>query len=169
MLERKNEEKAKSYVGFIRGPINKEECEPSKKNILEMKKTQEEDYKRDIYQRIFSTFRYQRSFNNCEGNNRREDRDQPRHEFKRTTSQIRSFTPKYQNLFHGYCFNCTKFGHKVVDCRAYVRSDNYVAPHNIESYKCHNYGHIAQNCRSMIDPSMKQNIDVRYMKVWRRK
>jgi hypothetical protein len=35
-----------------------------------MKKTQEEDYKRDIYQRRPSTFRYQRSFNHCEGNNK---------------------------------------------------------------------------------------------------
>jgi hypothetical protein len=41
-----------------------------------------------------------------------------------------------------------------------------VAPHNIECYKFHNYGHIAQNCRSMIEPPMKENIDVRYMKVW---
>ena len=46
-------------------------------------------------------------------------------------------------------------GHKVVDCRAYGRSDTYVDPHNIECYKCHNYGHIAQNFRIMIEPSMK--------------
>jgi hypothetical protein len=67
LLERKIEEKAKSYVEFIRGSIKKEYCKPSKENIPEMKKTQEEYYRRDIYQIIPSTFRYQRSFNHCEG------------------------------------------------------------------------------------------------------
>jgi hypothetical protein len=47
--------------------------------------------------------------------------------------------------------------------------DAYVAPHNIECYKFHNYGHIAQNCRSMIEPFMKEDIDVRYIKVWKGK
>jgi hypothetical protein len=53
----------------------------------------------------------------------------------------------------------TKFGHKVADCRDYKRNvqavNSYVAPHNIECYKFHNYGHIASACRSMIDTSMK--------------
>jgi hypothetical protein len=43
-----------------------------------------------------------------------------------------------------------------------------VDPHNIEYYKCHKYGHIAQNCRSVIKPPMKQNIDDRYKKDWKR-
>jgi hypothetical protein len=47
--------------------------------------------------------------------------------------------------------------------------DVYVPPYNIECYKCHNYGHIAHDCRSMMKPSMKENIDIRYNKVWRRK
>jgi hypothetical protein len=44
-----------------------------------------------------------------------------------------------------------------------------VAPHNIECYKCHNYGHMAHDCRSMIDTSMIENNDIRYKKVWKRK
>jgi hypothetical protein len=45
----------------------------------------------------------------------------------------------------------------------------YVAPRNIECYKCHKYGHIVHVCRSMIDTSMKENIDIIYKKVWIRK
>jgi hypothetical protein len=44
-----------------------------------------------------------------------------------------------------------------------------VAPHNIKCYKCHNYRHIASDCRSMVDTSMKNNTDIRYKKVWIRK
>jgi ATP-dependent protease HslVU (ClpYQ) ATPase subunit len=43
-----------------------------------------------------------------------------------------------------------------------------VSPHNIECYKFHNYGHIAQNCRSVVNPPMKENIDDRYKKAWKR-
>jgi hypothetical protein len=134
-----------------------------------VQRTREEDYRRDEYQRRPYTFRQQRSFNLDDGINRREYRDQPRHEFRRTTSQRRSFTPRYQNLFYGYCFNCTNFGHKAIDCKAYGRSDTYVDPHNIECYKCHNYGHIYRNYRRIINPSMKENINIRYMKVWIKK
>jgi hypothetical protein len=44
-----------------------------------------------------------------------------------------------------------------------------VAPHNIECYKCHNYGHIAFDCRSMMDTSLRNKIDIIYKKVWKRK
>jgi hypothetical protein len=86
LLERKNEEKDKSYVEVIKDSIKKEECEPSNKNIAEMKKNQEEDYIIDEYQRIHLTFENQRSINNYEGNNRREYCDQPRNDFRRTAS-----------------------------------------------------------------------------------
>jgi hypothetical protein len=45
----------------------------------------------------------------------------------------------------------------------------YVAPHNIEYYTCHNYGHIASDFRIMIDTSLKENTDINYKKVWIRK
>jgi hypothetical protein len=94
------------------------------------------------------------------------------HEFRRNTSQIRSFSPRYQSLFYGYCFTCNKFGHKVVDCRAYGRKGQernvYVDPYNIECYKYHNYGHITCDCRSMMDTSMKENTDIRCKTGWKR-
>jgi len=44
-----------------------------------------------------------------------------------------------------------------------------VAPHNIKFYKLHNYGHIDRDCRSMMDTSIKDKIDIRYKKVWKTK
>jgi hypothetical protein len=101
------------------------------------------------------------------------DHDHSRQKFRRTMPQRRSFTPRYANLFYGHCFYYTNFGHKVVgcrDCKRNVQARNaYVAACNIECYKFHNYGHIASDCRSMINTSMKDNTDIRYKKVWIRK
>jgi hypothetical protein len=110
-------------------------------------------------------FKPQRRFNH--------DHDQSRKKFIRTTPQRRSFTPRYANLFYGNCFYYTNFGHKVVDCMDYKRNvrarSAYVVTRSIECYKCHNYRHIANDCRIMIDTSMKENTDIRYKKVWIRK
>ena len=145
------ETKQRSYVEFFKGRNHsQQESERNEYNIP-------------------STFRKQIIFNHDEGINRREDHDQPRHGFRRTTQQKISFTPKYVNFFYGHFFYCTYFGHKVANCSDYKRNvqeiNAYVAPRNIECYKCHNYGHIACNCRSVIDTSMKENTDIRYKKV----
>jgi hypothetical protein len=154
--ERKNEEKPKTYVEVIKIFMKKEECKPLNKNIPEVQKTQEEDYKRTS-----STFTPQR--------NLIDDHDQPRKEFIRTKPKIRSFIPRYVNLFYGHCFYCTNFGHKVANCRAYGRNVQarkaYLAPYDIECYKCHNYGHIAHDYRSKMDTSMKENNDIKYNKL----
>jgi hypothetical protein len=44
-----------------------------------------------------------------------------------------------------------------------------VAPHNIECYKCHKYGHIARNCRRITTSSIKKEINIRYTNIWKRK
>jgi hypothetical protein len=150
-LEKKNEENKEIYVEVIKGRNHGQ---------LESKKTIE-----DTSSIIPSMFNPQRSFNH--------DHDQLRKKFRRTTPQRRSFTPRYENLFYGHCFNCTKFGHKVAYCRDYKRNVQedcaYVVARNIKCYKFHNYGHISSGCRSMINNSMKENTDIRYNKVWIRK
>jgi hypothetical protein len=168
-LEGESEENPKSYEEVIKGYIKKEECNPLKKNISKGHKTQEEEYKRNGHQRIPFTFIQPRSFTHNEGVNKIEDHDQPKHDFKRTIAQRRSSTPRYVNLFYGHFFYCTNFGHKVANCRTYGRNvqvrNDYVAPHNIECYKCQNYGHIAHNCKSTKIPSMKREIDILYTKI----
>jgi hypothetical protein len=150
-LGKKNEENRKSYAEVLKG---RNHGQPKSKKTIE-----------DTSSRRPSMFKPQRSFNH--------DHDQSRKNFRRTTPQRISFTPMYANLFYGHCFYFTNFGHKVADCRDYKRSvqaiNDYVAPRNIESYKCHNYGHIASDCRSMIDTSMKDSIDIRCKKMWIRK
>jgi hypothetical protein len=42
-------------------------------------------------------------------------------------------------------------------------------PHmTLNVYKCHNYGYIAHDCRSIMDIYLVKNIDIRYKKVWKR-
>jgi hypothetical protein len=151
LLEKKNEENIKIYVEVIKGRNHGQ---------LESKKTIEDTSPRRPY--LFNT---QRILNH--------DHDHSRQKFRRTTPKTRSFTPRYANCFYGHCFYCTNFGNKVANCRDYKRNvqarSAYVATRNIECYKFHNYGHIASDCRSMIDTSMKENIDIRYTKVCIRK
>jgi hypothetical protein len=151
LLEKKNEENRKSFSEVLKG---RNHGQPESKKTIE-----------DTSSRRPSMFKKQRSFNH--------DHDQSRQKIRRTTPQRRSFTPRYTNLFYVHYFYCTKFGHKVADCRDSKRNvqelSAYVAARNIECYKCDNYGHIANDCRSMIDTSMKKNIDIRYNKVWIRK
>jgi hypothetical protein len=151
LIEKKNEENIKSYEEAFEG---KNHGQPESKKTIE-----------DTSSIRPSMFKKQRSFNH--------DHEKSRKKFKRTTPQRRSFTPRHENLFYGHFFCCTNFGHKVADCRDYKRNvqarNFYVASHNIECYKCHNYGNIATDCRSMIDTFMKENIDIKYKKVWIRK
>jgi hypothetical protein len=97
LLEKKNGENRKSYAEVLK----ERNCgQPEYKKTIE-----------DISSRRPSVFNPQRIFNH--------DHDQSRHKFIGTTTQIRSFTPKYANFFYCHCFYCTNFGHKVANCRDY--------------------------------------------------
>jgi hypothetical protein len=134
LLEKKNEETRKSYVEVLKG---RNHGQPESKKTIE-----------DSYSKIPSMFKPQRSFNH--------DHDQSRKKIIRTTPHRRSFTPRYAKKNYGHYFYFTNFGHNVAYCRDYKRNvqarNAYVSPRNIECYKCHNYGHIASDCRSIVLP-----------------
>ncbi|KAJ8619228.1 hypothetical protein MRB53_015414 [Persea americana] len=58
-------------------------------------------------------------------------------------------------IFHGYCFYCNKYGHKMMDCRFNIKPSigvtrnpfQILASHNVECHKGYNYGHLARDCR----------------------
>jgi hypothetical protein len=80
---------------------------------------------------------------------------------------------RYQNFFHGYCFYCSNFGHKIANCQIKFRDMQLRRSRNkqslqhrtkqpmsrqsctnhfdllnneLECYNCHNFGHKAANC-----------------------
>ena len=97
------------------------------------------------------------------------------HPSRRNSRQLqRSFIKTNPHIFLGYCFACSNFGHKAMNCRAYERKSlkvknynlkdnqtvhqvkrrtyNSFAPlqeRNLECFNCHNYGHKSSNLRLM--------------------
>ena len=46
----------------------------------------------------------------------------PPSKLKKETTTRWNQSPKYENGFNGYCFSCSNFGHKAMDCRLYEKS-----------------------------------------------
>jgi hypothetical protein len=109
--------------------------------------------------------------------------DMPQEEegFIRAPPFIISSTTRYQTIFFGLCYACNNFGHKVVNCRANNKNNNYFESHTqrgysrrpsetqrrsynrfeslsteVECYKCNNFGHMAKNCRMIVPPKEPQ-------------
>jgi hypothetical protein len=100
---------------------------------------------------------------------------------------------RYPHIFFGYCFACSNFRHKAMNCRAYRRKDLKVKNYNLkdkqavnrvkrrnynsfaplqegdlECFRCHNYGHKAINCRLM-EVSEQPKFIREQKKLWREK
>ena len=57
--------------------------------------------------------------------------------YRRSTTTGIPSTSKYQNIFFGICYSCNNFGHKAINCRAYVRGRNTWNINGYENFKNH--------------------------------
>ena len=76
-------------------------------------------------------------------NNQNSKKSSPIKKEYKTTSQI-FYRNRYPHIFFGYCFACSNFGHKTINCRAYGKknlSKNYNFKNNqtIDQVKNINY------------------------------
>ena len=116
--------------------------------------------------------------------------------FRRPFSQRQSIS-RYQNFFYGYCFCCSEFGHKAMDCQFNLKNlykrfqnshqkvshppeerrinNNSNNPYNHlydepECYICHNFGHKASDCRlKFYDLEQQNSQSTENDKVWKKK
>ena len=49
------------------------------------------------------------------------------------TNPRKVYQNKYPHIFLGYCFACSNFGHKAMNCRAYERKSLKVKNYNIKN------------------------------------
>ena len=72
----------------------------------------------------------------------------------RPPMRIQSTNFRSISHFHGYCFKCNTYGHKMMTCKFNLRPRNFVNRNSfdalmmypIECFICHNFGHLARNC-----------------------
>jgi hypothetical protein len=62
------------------------------------------------------------------------DRPQEEEGFTREPPFRRSSTRRYQTIFFCLCYACNNFGHKVVNCRANNKNNNYFESHTQRGY-----------------------------------
>jgi hypothetical protein len=60
-------------------------------------------------------------------------------------------TPKqrYESVFHGHCYSCNGYGHKVFECRSYERRYNGRFHNTMRCWRCDQVGHIVVHCNTM--------------------
>ena len=88
----------RSYAEIVRKSAKKKVSEPLKEDMQKpkMKKNEEDKY----------TWRKSSTTHN--------------NAIRRLASSRRPPMPRYDNLFLGLCYACNNYGHKAIDCRAYI-------------------------------------------------
>ncbi|KAJ8636686.1 hypothetical protein MRB53_010953 [Persea americana] len=78
----------------------------------------------------------------------------PQQQNFRPPMRIQSTNFRSISHFHGYCFKCNTYGHKMMTCKFNLRPRNFVNRNSfdalmmypVECFICHNFGHLARNC-----------------------
>jgi hypothetical protein len=60
-------------------------------------------------------------------------------------------TPKqrYESIFHGHCYSCNGYDHKVFECISYERRYNGRFYNTMRCWRCDQVGHIVVHCNAM--------------------
>ena len=58
-------------------------------------------------------------------------------------------SPKYESGFNGYCYCCSNFGHKAMDCRFYGRRRAGSPNDSVRCWTCNQVGHVAATCHTV--------------------
>ena len=57
--------------------------------------------------------------------------------------------PRYEYEFNGYCYFCSNFGHKAMDCRFYGRRRDGSPNDLVRCWTCNQFGHGAATCHTL--------------------
>ena len=57
--------------------------------------------------------------------------------------------PRYASGFNGYCYFCSNFDHKAMDCRFYGRRRTGSPNDSIRCWTCNQVGHVAATCHTL--------------------
>lgn len=88
----------------------------------------------------------------------------PQQQNFRPPMRIQSTNFRSISHFHGYCFQCNTYGHKMMTCKFNLRPRNFVnrnpfdalMMYPVECFICHNFGHLARNCVYAYAPNQRQ-------------
>ena len=57
--------------------------------------------------------------------------------------------PRYETGFNGYCYFCSNFGHKAMDCRFYGIRRAGSPNDSVRCWTCNQLGHVAATCHTL--------------------
>ena len=73
----------------------------------------------------------------------------PQSKFREETTPRWNQSSMYEYGFNGYCFSCTKFGHRAMDFKLYGRRSAGNQSDRMRCWTCDRIGHVAPNCHTL--------------------
>ena len=73
----------------------------------------------------------------------------PQSKLRKETTPRWNQSLRYESGFNGYCYFCSNFGHKTVDCRLYRRRSGGSPNDSVKCWTCNQVGHVAAKCHTL--------------------
>ena len=67
----------------------------------------------------------------------------------RSIPQSKLTRPRYESSFNGYCYFCSNFGHKAMDCRFFGRRSARSPNDSVRCWTCNRVGHVSTTCHTL--------------------